>query len=99
MWDNHQGLSPKQPYQPEFVVILIRKYLNGTVLASEAEILSNNDGFGANNTDKMEKWFKCYHHSDFMLAAIDEANDKCRQMFSTIQSYYSKVYDIVYDMA
>ena len=30
-----------QPYQPEFLVLFIRKYVNGTVKVSEAEILSS----------------------------------------------------------
>ena len=39
-WDNYDGLYPMQPYQPEFVVLSIRKYVNGTVKVSEADILS-----------------------------------------------------------
>ena len=94
MWDNYSGLSPIQPFQPEFVAIFIRKYVNGTILASEAEIISSNNDFAADNSDLEEtmNWFQCNDNQfDFMFATIDKAYEICRKSVSTIKTYYSQV--------
>ena len=41
-WYNYEGLAPKQPYQPEYVIFTIWKYKNGTVTPRYAEIHSDN---------------------------------------------------------
>ena len=91
MWDNHHGLLPMQPFQPEFVVIFIRKYVNGIISASEAEIFSRNDEFYASDVERTKNWFQCNDDSDFMFGTIDEAYEICREMISTTKSYYSQV--------
>ena len=93
MWDNYSGLSPIQPFQPEFVVIFIRKYVNGTILASEAEIFSSSYYFAADNSDLEEtmNWYQCNDNFDFMFATIDKAYETCRKSVSTIKTYYSQV--------
>ena len=68
LWDNHHGLLPMQPFQPEFVVIFIRKYVNGIISASEAEIVSRNDEFHAVDLESTKNWFQSNNDTDFMFA-------------------------------
>ena len=39
-----------------------------------------------------ENWYKCSGHSDFKFAAIERAQNTCRQILSTIQSNFSEVF-------
>ena len=92
LWDNYQGSVPKEPYQPEYVILTMRKYKNGTITLESAEIHSDNLEYPSNSpvAKLIEYWFICNEKSDFMLATIDQANTICKRMNSTIKTYYSK---------
>ena len=92
LWDNYEGLVPKEPYQPEFVILTIRKYKNDTITMESAEIHSDNLEYPSNSpvAKLMEYWFICNENTDFMLATIDQAYTICKQKNSTIKTYYSK---------
>ena len=97
LWDNYEGLTPKLPYQPEFVTLDIRKYENKTVLYGEADIVSNTDVYpdkqNSSVLTRAKKWYKCNNDemNDFELDTIDDASENCRKMISTIKTFYSKV--------
>ena len=92
LWDNYEGSVPKEPYQPEFVILTIRKYKNDTITMESAEIHSDNVEYPSNSpvANLREFWFICNQNSDFMLATIDQAYRICKGMNSTIKTYYSK---------
>ena len=87
-----EGNAPKQPYQPEFVILNIRKYKNDSIGINSAEIHSNNLEYPQDwSVAKLrEFWFICNDNSDFMLATVDQADTLCKQINSTIKTYYSK---------
>ena len=92
LWDNYEGLAPKQPYQPEFVILNIRKYKNDSIRMNSVGIHSNNLEYPQDwSVAKLrEFWFICNDNSDFMLATVNQADIICKQINSTIKTYYSK---------
>ena len=93
LWENYPGVVPKEPYQPEFVILILRKYKNGTIALESAEIHSDNLSYQTPDSPVeklLEFWFICNAKSDFMIATLVEAYKTCKQLNSTIKTYYSK---------
>ena len=79
-------------------MLRIRKFPNGVVSLGAAEIHSDNDYDeiinGANDSTimkPMENWYKCNHNTSYMLGTIKDAYVTCRNMSSTIKTFYSQV--------
>ena len=83
------------PLQPEFIVLNVQKSQNGTPFLAFADIHSDNNRYfdkaNASIYRKMKNWFQCNNNDEFGFETIDEANEICRKMASSIKTYYSEV--------
>ena len=104
LWDNYEGIVPRMPFQPEFVVLVFEKNENETSSYEYAEIHSDNnfysvDGVNQSAVQRMKNRFQCNDNTEFIFSTINDAYSTCEKINSTVKTYYSKVCLELFDTA
>lgn len=87
LWQNNKVLWPRQPYQPDIVV------LNYPVFQKKNQQLTITlESFGLLQAERTDKFFyKCLNHNDIKLEIYQEALKDCEKSNSSLQTYLNQV--------